>query len=175
MSKTRPLHESIDLAVDGIISALREERNFRIEIISAGAVVACGIILNLTRIELAILSLVIAVVLSAELFNTAIEKLLDMVNNNYDPKIKFIKDVSAGAVLLTAVFSVVVGYLIFYPHLETPFKSSIRLLRTIPYHLLVGGFILIILMVALLKGLYGDRFSKGVLLVGIQRWHSVWL
>ncbi|HRU33186.1 MAG TPA: diacylglycerol kinase [bacterium] len=168
MSKTRPLHESIDLAVDGIISALREERNFRIEIISAGAVVACGIILNLTRIELAILSLVIAVVLSAELFNTAIEKLLDMVNNNYDPKIKFIKDVSAGAVLLTAVFSVVVGYLIFYPHLETPFKNSIRLLRAIPYHLLVGGFILIILMVALLKGLYGDRFSKG----GVVSGHS---
>lgn len=168
MSKSRSLHESIDLAIQGIISAFVKERNVKIDIIFAGIVIVCGIILNLSRLELALVSLVIAVVLSAELFNTAIEKLLDAVNSNYDPRIKFVKDVSAGATLLAVISSIVVGYLIFYPHLEVPFKNSIRMLKTIPYHLFVGGIILVIILVLILKGLYGNRFLRG----GVVSGHS---
>lgn len=168
MRQPKSLPESINLAIQGIVFAFRKERNFRIDIIFAGVVIVCGIVLDLTRIELALLSIVIAMVLSAELFNTAMEKLLDVVNNKYDLSIKFIKDVSAGATLLAVVSSITVGYLIFYPHLEAPFKVSIRLLRTIPYHLFIGGVILVSIIVLVLKAIYGDNFLRG----GVVSGHS---
>lgn len=168
MYQKSSLSESINLALQGIILAFRRERNFKIDIIFAGIVMTCGIILDLTRIELALLSIAISMVLSAELFNTAIEKLLDIVNDNYDLNIKFIKDVSAGATLLVVLCSVVVGYFIFYPHLESPFRVSMRLLRTIPYHLFIGGLILVSIIVLVLKGIYGNNFLRG----GVVSGHS---
>jgi len=168
MSKTRSFTESVDLAIQGIVSAFKKERNFRLDILFAGIVILCGIILNFTRVELAILFFVVTLVLSAELFNTAIEKLLDVVNDNFDPRIKFVKDVSAGAVLIAVISSVVIGYLIFYPHLEIPFKLTVRALRSIPYHLIVAGIILVIIAVIIIKSWAGDKFLRG----GIVSGHS---
>ena len=168
MVKTKSFTESVDLAIQGIVSAFRREKNFRFDLLFAGVIVLCGIILDLTRIELAILFFTIALVLSAELFNTAIEKFLDVINDAYDPKIKFVKDVSAGAVLITVLTSVVVGYLIFYPHLDLPFKITIRALRTIPYHLIIAGVILVIITVVILKSITGNRFLRG----GVVSGHS---
>ncbi|MGC8971107.1 MAG: diacylglycerol kinase [bacterium] len=168
MSKARSFTESVDLAIQGIVSAFKKERNFRLDILFAGIVILCGIILNFTRVELAILFFVVTLVLSAELFNTAVEKLLDVVNDKFDPRIKFVKDVSAGAVLITVISSIVIGYLIFYPHLDLPFKLTVRALRSIPYHLVVAGIILVIITVIILKSLAGDRFLRG----GIVSGHS---
>ncbi|MCX7796147.1 MAG: diacylglycerol kinase [bacterium] len=168
MSKTKSFAESVDLAIQGIISAFKAERNFRLDILFAGIVILCGILLNLTRIEIAILFFVITLVLFTELFNTAIEKLLDIVNDKFDPKIKFIKDVSAGAVLITVIASVAIGYLVFYPHLDLPFRVTLRTLRSIPYHLIVGGIILVIISVIVIKSLVGDKFLRG----GIVSGHS---
>lgn len=166
MSKTRSFAESVDLAIQGIISAFKSERNFRLDILFAGIVVLCGILLDLTRIELAMLFFAITLVLFTELLNTAIEKLLDVVNDKFDPKIKFVKDVSAGAVLVTVIASVVIGYLVFYPHLEFPFRITLRALRTVPYHLIVGGIILVVIVVVIIKSLAGDRFLSGGIISG---------
>lgn len=168
MSKTRSFTESVDLAIQGIVSAFKKERNFRLDVLFAGIVIFCGIILNFTRVELAILFFVVTLVLSAELFNTAVEKLLDVVNDEFDLRIKFVKDVSAGAVLITVISSVVIGYLIFYPHLDLPFKLTVRALRSIPYHLIIAGIILVIITVIILKSLAGDKFLRG----GIVSGHS---
>ncbi|MBC7321009.1 diacylglycerol kinase [bacterium] len=168
MSKTSSFIESVDLAIQGIISAFKSERNFKLDIFFAGIVILCGILLNLTRMELIILFFAITLVLFTELFNTAIEKLLDVVNDKFDPKIKFVKDVSAGAVLVTVIASVVIGYLVFYPHLDLPFRITLRTLRSIPYHLIVGGIILVIIAVVIIKSLAGDRFLRG----GIVSGHS---
>lgn len=168
MSKTRSFTESVDLAIQGIISAFKSERNFKLDFLFAGIVILCGILLNLSRIELAILFFVITLVLFTELFNTAIEKLLDVVNDKFDPKIKFVKDVSAGAVLVTVIASVAIGYLVFYPYLDLPFRVTLRTLRSIPYHLIVGGIILVIIAVIIIKSLAGDKFLRG----GVVSGHS---
>lgn len=83
------------------------------------AVVAifCGFYLNITRMEWLVLVLTISLVIAAEMLNTAIEKTLDLLHPQQSPKVKFIKDVAAGAVLILALASVVVGILIFWGYI----------------------------------------------------------
>ena len=72
-----------------------------------------GIYFKITKAEWLAISICCGTVLAAELFNSAIEKLCDIISPQLNPKIKFIKDVSAGAVLVLALMSLVVAFLIF--------------------------------------------------------------
>ena len=82
-----------------------------------GAVVVfLMMILGLNSIEKSILILTMLVVLSSELINSQIEKFLDLIEPNHHPRVKIIKDFSAGAVLISALGSVIIGILIFLPY-----------------------------------------------------------
>ncbi|MFB4166508.1 diacylglycerol kinase [Virgibacillus sp. JSM 102003] len=102
-------------AWNGLKEVTKTERNFRIHLIATITVIITGTIIHLTLIEWAILMLTIGLVLVAEATNAAIEKLIDYVKPETNPLAKTIKDVAAGAVLLAAVISFVVGLLIFLP------------------------------------------------------------
>ncbi len=101
----------------GIKIAWSEEKNFRIQIFSAGAAVGLSWILQISRTERAVVLLTIGVVLSAELFNTALEELCDMLRPTHDPHVGRIKDLAAGAVLVASWAALLVGLIIFLPHL----------------------------------------------------------
>ncbi|MGB9682225.1 MAG: diacylglycerol kinase [bacterium] len=166
MKKEYSFSESLDWAIQGIIFAFKYERNFRIDFLAAIIVILCGVIINLSRLELVAIILTIAFVLSAELFNTAIEKSLDIVNNSVDSRVKFVKDVSAGATLITVLASISVGFLIFYPHLERPFEVSLRAIKSIPLHIIIAGVFLVMFLVIIIKSLAGDRFLRGGIVSG---------
>ena len=108
---------SLKIAVFGLKSAFKEEKNFRIQFLIGIVVIFFMIILGLNSIEKSILLLTILVVLSLELINSQIEKFLDLIQPDHHPRVKIIKDFSAGAVLLSAVGSIIVGILIFLPHI----------------------------------------------------------
>src|SRR5690606_11444122 len=91
---------SVRAAISGCISFFRDERNGQIELGIAVLVILVSYVLGLSSTEWMILIMCIGLVLAAEAFNTAIEKLCDFVHPNIDSKIKTIKDVSAGAVLI---------------------------------------------------------------------------
>ena len=76
-----------------------------------------AIVFNVSKIEMAILLLVAGFVWTAELFNTAIEKIMDFISKERHPEIKFIKDISAAAVLISAIVSLITGAIIFIPKL----------------------------------------------------------
>lgn len=78
-------------------------------------VVAVGLIVRLSNFEWIICIILFGLILSAELFNTALEKTLDYINEDYSNEIKFIKDASAGAVLVLAIASAIIGLIIFIP------------------------------------------------------------
>ena len=103
-------------ALTGILTALRTEPNLLYHALIAFSVLLTARQLNVTTTELTLLVLVISMVISAELFNTALERLCDRVHPGQDTLIRDIKDISAGAVLITAVTSVVVGWLVLYPY-----------------------------------------------------------
>lgn len=107
--------ESVGHALDGIQYVSGHERNFRIEIAFGILVSIASIILKVSIIEWCILVLVIGMVLALEMVNTAIERCVDLVTKDYKELAKIAKDVSAGAVLVMSIFSVILGILIFLP------------------------------------------------------------
>lgn len=113
--KNKNFKDSVKNAFNGIMYILKNERNFRIQIIAALLVIIASFVLRLELIEIAIIVLVIFLVLLLEFINSAIEIVIDMYTEEYNEKAKVAKDISAGAVTLTALMSVIIGIIIFLP------------------------------------------------------------
>lgn len=115
MKKTKKLINSFKYAISGIITSFKTERNMKIHILVMILVIIAGIIFKLSLLDWIILVIMFGLVISAELFNTAIETTIDMITKEKNEKAKIAKDVAAGAVLVLAIVSVIVGLIIFIP------------------------------------------------------------
>ena len=104
-------------ALNGIWHATATQLNFRVHLVAAVIAVYAGYALHISKDEWLWIILCIAMVLVAELFNTAIEFLTDLVSPEYNKKAGLVKDISAGAVLITAIGALVIGLIIFVPKL----------------------------------------------------------
>ncbi|MFN7251261.1 MAG: diacylglycerol kinase family protein [Anaerobacillus sp.] len=106
-------------AWSGLKHAIRNEQNMKIHLFIAIMMISLAYVLEIHRVEKIILLLVIGIVISLEVLNTAIERVVDLVTKEYHPMAKVAKDVSAGAVFIFSIFAVLIGILIFYqPILE---------------------------------------------------------
>ncbi|OPZ50240.1 MAG: Undecaprenol kinase [Firmicutes bacterium ADurb.BinA052] len=115
--KARNLGESFRFAATGMVQALRSERNMRIHIVAAILAVLLSHALRLGSLEIAVVVLATVIVIVAEMVNTALEHLVDMVTAEYHPLAAKVKNIAAGAVLTAAVGAAVVGIIIFGPRL----------------------------------------------------------
>jgi len=113
-----PLHQSFFNAFRGVFLMVKRERNFQIELFAFSINLFLIFYLKLSSLDTALILLVSLGVLSAEVFNTAIEKMCDMIQPEFDKRIGFIKDISAGAVLLMTIASVVVGIVVYWKYVE---------------------------------------------------------
>lgn len=104
-------------AFSGLWYALRTQRNARVHALIATLAIGMGILLHISAVEFAMIFVAITGVFLAEMFNTVFELCVDLASPEYHPLAKIAKDVSAGAVLLSAMLSVVIGLFIFGPHL----------------------------------------------------------
>jgi len=93
------------------------ERNFKLHLISTTIVLVLGFYFSVNAIEWCILFICIGLVLMAELFNTAIEKLVDLISPQIQPKAGAIKDLAAAAVLVISISAAIIGLIIFWPYL----------------------------------------------------------
>lgn len=108
---------SLRFAFNGIYHFFRRERNGQIQGVLAVIAILAGLLLGITRLEWLALLLCTALVISCEMLNSAIERICNLYTTEFHPAIKIIKDVAAAAVLWAALLSLVVGLLIFIPHL----------------------------------------------------------
>jgi diacylglycerol kinase len=105
-------------AYDGLKVA-SQESSFRIQLMITTTVILLGIIVSISLIEWIVILLLIGMVLSAELFNTVIERICDLFSAGWLlTEIKIIKDISAGAVAVLSIIAVIVGLIIFLPKLQ---------------------------------------------------------
>ena len=111
----KKLINSFKYAIEGFISSFKTERNMKIHIVAMILVVILGFYLKLTLIEWGFITFAISLVIGAELFNTAIETIVDMVSPEKNPKAKLAKDISAAAVLVLAIGAAIIGAIIFIP------------------------------------------------------------
>ncbi|MBN1405788.1 MAG: diacylglycerol kinase [Candidatus Omnitrophica bacterium] len=145
---------SFNAAIEGFLHVVRTQRNMRIHFIFAVLVLLVGIYFNFSRLEIVILSLTIGFVLVTEMFNTVIEFLLDRLIEKHDEKVKIIKDISAGTVLVASIVALVVAYFLFLKHsIFTQFGNGILKLRQSEWHITFLALILVIATVILSKAI----------------------
>ena len=115
MINPKRLKFSFTNAWNGLCYLYVSQENFRIHLIVSIVVFLLGIVLKINRLEWVILLLVVGSVWILEAINTVFERLFDLIENSYSQIVKVGKDVSAAAVLLSAIFSVLIGLVIFLP------------------------------------------------------------
>ena len=113
MNKNLPFLHRLSFALQGLRTAWSGESSFRTHVIIAVLVLFAGIILRPAPIWWALLGLAVGMVIGAELFNTALERLADHVQPKFDEEIKAVKDVAAGAVLIATMTALVIAAAFF--------------------------------------------------------------
>lgn len=109
--------QSRKFATSGLLMIFKNERNFRFQLVIAAAAIGAGFFFGIDRFEWIALFVIIAIVLVMEAINSVVEAVCDTISQKYNVYIHYAKDVSAGAVMLTAILSVVVGVIIFAPYI----------------------------------------------------------
>ena len=111
------LLQSFGYAFKGLSAAVQSELNMKIHLLAVAVVAFAGIYFKITSTEWALVLLCMGLVLSLELINTAIEKLLNKLHPEFDETIGLAKDISASAVLVASVIAVIIGAIVFVPYL----------------------------------------------------------
>lgn len=113
--KNKKMINSFKNAFNGMIVSFKQERNMKIHISIMFLVILLGIIFKIKTVEWIICIICFALVIGGELFNTVIEITVDIAMPNFNKKAKKAKDISAGAVLVLAIASAIIGFIIFVP------------------------------------------------------------
>ena len=149
------LVQSFNWAIEGVVWTLRHQRNMKIHFAIAVVAVVLSLVFAVTRVELLLVFAAITFVFIAEMFNTAVEHVVDMITKDEHPAAKIAKDVAAGAVFVAALFSLAVAYLVFYDHIVDIPYSFLRRLRVSEVDLTVVALLLVGLLVVILKAAVG--------------------
>lgn len=108
---------SFVFASEGVLHALRFDQNLRIHFVVAFIVILASIYFHVSPFEMGILGVMIVLVITTEMVNTAIEQMVNLIVQEHRKEAKIAKDVSAGMVLISALGSIIVGILIFVPYI----------------------------------------------------------
>lgn len=115
----RTFKGSVKNCLDGISYVTKSEKNFKREIALGIIALILSYILKIDKIEFIIVLTMICLVLTTEIINTAVERAVDLVTKEYHELARIAKDVSAGSVLVTSIFSLIIGIIIFIPKIIT--------------------------------------------------------
>jgi diacylglycerol kinase (ATP) len=150
---------SFDHAYRGLIYAVRTQRNMRFHVVISVLVLIASLLVGVSKLELALLVLVILLVFTTEMFNTAMEFAVDLVTKEYHPLAKLAKDVAAGAVLVSSVGAVLAGYLILADDLGPLSLETLDSIRRQPAHLTLVALGVVVLLVLLGKAITNSPSS----------------
>ncbi len=151
--RSRSLLWSFNYAIEGMVYALRTQRNMRIHAAAAVAVLIASLFFRIGRFEFLAVGFAITFVLVAELMNTAIEAAVDVATQSFDPLAKVAKDVAAGAVFVASVNALIVGYIVFFARLSDVGDLLLTRVRQTPAHLTLVALVLTSIVVLVTKAL----------------------
>lgn len=145
-----------NVAIEGIIYAVKTQRHMRYHLFAALAALILGLVLNISRIEFILLCMSIVLVLVTEMLNTAIETTVDMISEKYHPLAKNAKDIAAGVVLIASIGALMLGYLILYPALKAAITAENWQIRKTPNDVVAFvALAVVIILVIILKAFLG--------------------
>jgi len=143
--------DSLNNAVEGFVYVIKTQRNMRTHFLLGILALIAGIYFNLNRIEMLFLCGTISLVLVAEMINTAMELTVDLIKDEFHPLAMIIKDVSAGAVFLAALNSLIMGYVIFARHVTFKVEDGIHTIKESPWQFTLVSLLLIVFLVIVVK------------------------
>jgi len=149
--KQSTLLQSFNYAFQGLVAAVRHQRNMRIHLILGFLVLIVSVFLNLSRLQLVVIFVAVAFVFITEMINSAIESVVDLITDKIDPRAKAAKDFAAGAVLIAAINALVVAYLVLADRLTHISLDLLTAIRRSPAHLTILAIAVLVMAVIALK------------------------
>ncbi|WP_027308582.1 diacylglycerol kinase [Caloramator sp. ALD01] len=154
--KFKKISDSFNYAIEGIIYAIKTQRNMKIHLIAAILVLFLSLFFDFSKLEILILFFTITLVIVLEMINTAIEATIDVTANYYHPLAKIAKNVAAGAVLISAINAVIVGYLLFFDRLKPISNTVLFKIKQSDITVVFICLILVIIATVIIKAIYGE-------------------
>lgn len=148
--------QSFNHAIAGFIHAIRTQRNMQIHLTAAIFVLVFSLLFDLSRVELGLVIIAISLVIFAELINTAVEVIIDILTQDYSFKARIAKNISAAAVVVAAGNAVFIAYLVFFNQAQELSLNLIFNIRHEPLHLIFINLFLIFILVIVLKSIFGS-------------------
>lgn len=149
--------KSANFAIEGILHAAKTQRHLRYHLYAAAFVLLLSYAVGVSRMEFLTIALAVIAVLLAEMLNTAVEAMVDLLSPEHNETAKTAKDVAAGAVLITAMGSVIIGFIVLYPYVRDLFHEGLSIAKHSREEIAVIAFVLVLIAVVLLK----SHFGKG--------------
>ncbi len=146
---------SANFAVEGILQAAKTQRHVRYHFFSAAAVLLLSYIVGVSRIEFLLIAISVIVVLMAEMLNTAVEALVDLISPGQREKARIAKDIAAGAVLVTVFGVAVIGYIILFPYLRDFFQKGLHIAKHSKEEIAMIALIIVVILVVITKAYFG--------------------
>ena len=149
--------KSTNFAIEGILQGAKTQRHLRYHFFSAAIVLFLSFLLGVTRMEFVIISLAVMLVITAEMLNSAVELVVDILSPEYSEKARVAKDIAAGAVLISAFGAAVLGYIILFPYLKMIFLNGFSIAKHSKEEIALIAVILVLILVIITK----SHFGKG--------------
>ncbi len=147
--------KSANFAIEGILHAAKTQKHLRYHFYSAAIVLLLSYVLGVSKTEFLVVSLAVIAVLLAEMFNTAIEAIVDIISPEQSEKARVIKDIAAGAVLITASGAAVIGYIVLFPYIRDSFQKGLYITKHSKEEISLIAFILVLILVVITKSYFG--------------------
>jgi diacylglycerol kinase (ATP) len=147
--------ESVNCAIEGILYTARTQKHMRRHFLAAIALLFLVLFLKVSAQEFTLLAISVSFVLFAELMNTAVETVVDLVCPDYHPLAKIAKDVAAGGVLVSAIGAAVSGYLILSKYIFPIYKELLGMIGTPTEMAALVSLLIVVIVVVILKTLSG--------------------
>ena len=154
--KAKKILDSFNYAFEGIIYTLKTQRNMRIHFSIAIIVLILSLFYNLSKTEILILFFAISLVIVAEMINTAIETTIDLITDKYHELAKIAKNVAAGAVLISAINSIIVAYIIFFDKINEVSAILLKKVKSSPLHITFISLIIVIFSSIAMKAYFKE-------------------
>lgn len=173
--------QSVNVAIEGVIFAVKTQRHMRWHMFAAVAALILGLVLNISRIEFIMLCMAIVLVLATEMLNTAIETTVDMISEAFHPRAKNAKDIAAGVVLIASLGALTLAYLILYPALKATVLTGHWQMRKSPNDVVAFvALAVVIILVIIIKAFFGKGeplrggMPSGHAAVSFSIWTAAW-
>lgn len=138
--------ESFNNAIEGLIFVFKSQRNMKVHFTFVIVILLISVVLRVSFVDFLFIATAMTFVLIAEMFNSALELIMDMISESYHPLVRVAKDVSAGAVLIATINALIVGYLILAKYLSQPIFTGLGRILESPWYITLICILLVMII-----------------------------